>query len=155
MSNLWLATNQGTSTTCTNTVFKLLNNTTTSLESLCDVRQKLLWAGFIRLMEQQLLCRVMHTVHLLENIVQAFFCLISVVRLISAVPPSCFFPSSLRIQCHHFFELQVIQQAFGATDSSRKRRNKYFIFHLLKSNVVWNRVQAGAQSCLNQICASK
>lgn len=75
--------------------------------------------------------------------------------IISAVPPSCLFPSGLRIWCHHLFELWVIQQALGATDSSRKRRNKYFIFHLLKNNVVCNRVQAGAQSCLNQICDSK
>lgn len=56
---------------------------------------------------------------------------------------------------HHFFESRVIQQVFSATDSSRKRWNKYFIFNLLKSNVVCNRVLEGAQPCWKQICDSK
>lgn len=56
---------------------------------------------------------------------------------------------------HHLFESWVIQQVFSATDSSRKRLNKYFIFNLLKSNVVCNRVLEGAQPCWKQICDSK
>lgn len=69
--------------------------------------------------------------------------------VISAAPPP--FRSENMISP----SLWVIQQVFGASDSSRKRWNKYFIFHLLKNNEVCNRVLAGAQSCLNQICDSK
>lgn len=63
---------------------------------------------------------------------------------ISSAPLPCLLSSlGLRIWYHHPFEFQVIQQVFSATESSRKRCNKYFIFHLLKNHVICKRVLAG------------
>lgn len=100
-------------------------------------------------MEQQVPHRIMHMVHLLGNVQFQR----GKVTISAASPPCQFLPSGLRIW--YLFESRVIQQVFSATDSSRKRWNKYFIFNLLKSNVVCKRVLEGAQSCWSQICDSK